>query len=89
MQGKILKIGTDLDSLEFYERPYANNPSPYMFCFPTPYGCVAGSGTKLIMRIKKDEIFVAPIADTRSRGTNTETSAIPILSAARGSNASY
>ena len=58
-QGKILKIGTDLDSLEFCERPCANNPSPYMFCFSTPYDPVACSGPELIMRIKKDEIFVA------------------------------
>ena len=58
-QGKILKIGTDLGSLEFYERPCANNPSSYMFCFPTLYDPVAGSGLELIVRIKKDEIFVA------------------------------
>ena len=60
VQGKILKIGTDLGGLEFYERPCANNPSPYMFCFPMPYDSVAGSAPpELIMRIKKDEIFVA------------------------------
>lgn len=88
-QGKILKIGTDLGSLEFYERPCVNNPSPYMFCFPTPYGPVAGSAPELIVRIKKDEIFVAPVADTRSRGANAEASTTPILSATRASNASY
>ena len=88
-QGKILKIGTDLGSLEFYERPCANNPSPYMFCFPTPYGPVAGSAPELIMRIKKDEIFVAPVAGARSRGANAEASATSILSATRGSNASF
>lgn len=82
-QGKILKIGTDLGSLEFYERPCANNPSPYIFCFPTRYG------PELIVRIKKDEIFVAPVASTRSGGANAEAGATPILSATRGSNASY
>nr|WP_315056690.1 anthranilate synthase component I family protein [uncultured Campylobacter sp.] len=70
--GEILKIGTNLGSLEFYERLKKNNPSPYMFHFPTPYGCVAGSSPELIMEIKKDEIFVAPIAGTRSRGANAE-----------------
>lgn len=73
--GEILKIGTNLGSLEFYERLKKNNPSPYMFHFPTPYGCVAGSSPELIMEIKKDEIFVAPIAGTRSRGVNAEADA--------------
>ena len=89
VQGKILKIGTDLGGLEFYERPCANNPSPYMFCFPTRYGPVAGSGPELIVRIKKDEIFVAPVAGARSGGANAKASATSILSATRGSNASY
>ena len=88
-QGKILKIGTDLGSLEFYEQPCANNPSSYMFCFPTPYDPVAGSAPELIMRIKTDEIFVASIAGTRSGGANAKASATPILSATRGPNASY
>lgn len=73
--GEILKIGTNLGSLDFYERLKKNNPSPYMFHFPTPYGCVAGSSPELIMEIKKDEIFVAPIAGTRSRGANDEADA--------------
>lgn len=73
--GEILKIGTNLGSLDFYERLKKNNPSPYMFHFPTPYGCVAGSSPELIMEIKKDEIFVAPIAGTRSRGANAEADA--------------
>lgn len=38
-----------------------------MFCFPTPYGCVAGSGPELIVRIKKDEIFVAHRRCSRQR----------------------
>lgn len=74
--GEILEVGTNLGSLEFYERLKKNNPSPYMFHFPTPYGCVAGSSPELIMEIKKDEIFVAPIAGTRSRGANAEADAV-------------
>ena len=73
--GEILEVGTNLGSLEFYERLKKNNPSPYMFHFPTPYGCVVGSSPELIMEIKKDEIFVAPIAGTRSRGANAEADA--------------
>ena len=73
--GEILEVGTNLGSLDFYERLKKNNPSPYMFHFPTPYGCVAGSSPELIMEIKKDEIFVAPIAGTRSRGANAEADA--------------
>ena len=73
--GEILEVGTNMGSLEFYERLKKNNPSPYMFHFPTPYGCVAGSSPELIMEIKKDEIFVAPIAGTRSRGANAEADA--------------
>ncbi|WP_298050593.1 anthranilate synthase component I family protein [uncultured Campylobacter sp.] len=73
--GEILEVGTNLGSLEFYERLKKNNPSPYMFHFPTPYGCVAGSSPELIMEIKKNEIFVAPIAGTRSRGANAEADA--------------
>lgn len=75
--------------MEFYERPCANNPSSYMFCFPTPYDPVAGSALELIVRIKKDEIFVVHVADTRGRGANAEASATSILSATRGSNASF
>ena len=60
-----------------------------MFCFPTPYDPVAGSSHELIVRIKKDEIFVAPVADTRGRGANAKASATSILSATRGSNASF
>lgn len=73
--GEILEVGTNMGSLEFYERLKKNNPSPYMFHFPTPYGCVAGSSPELIIEIKKDEIFVAPIAGTRSRGANAEADA--------------
>ena len=41
-----------------------------MFYFPTPYGVVTGSSPELIMQIKKGEIFVAPIAGTRGRGSD-------------------
>ncbi|ANE35400.1 anthranilate synthase component I [Campylobacter iguaniorum] len=68
--GEILELETNLEALEFYEVLKVQNPSPYMFYFPTPYGVVAGSSPELIMQIKKDEIFVAPIAGTRGRGSD-------------------
>ena len=67
-----LELGSNLDSLEFYECLKTNNPSPYMFHFPTPYGIVTGSSPELIMQIKNSEIFVAPIAGTRRRGISFE-----------------
>lgn len=67
--GEILEIDSNLNSLKFYEKLKVNNPSPYMFHFPTPYGDVVGSSPELIMQVKNSEIFVAPIAGTRSRGT--------------------
>ena len=68
--GEILELKTNLNSLEFYEQLKINNPSPYMFHFPTKFGDVVGSSPELIMQIKDDEIFVAPIAGTRKRGVD-------------------
>ncbi|PPB71683.1 anthranilate synthase component I family protein [Campylobacter hyointestinalis] len=65
-----LKLSSNLDPLEFYEILKRQNPSQYMFYFPTPYGVVTGSSPELIMQIKKGEIFVAPIAGTRGRGSD-------------------
>lgn len=67
---EILEISTNLSSFDFYKELKKNNPSPYMFHFPTPYGDVVGSSPELVMQIKDDEIFVAPIAGTRKRGAN-------------------
>lgn len=65
-----LKLSSNLDPLEFYEILKRQNPSQYMFYFPTPYGVVTGSSPELIMRVSKGEIFVAPIAGTRGRGSD-------------------
>ncbi|MSN96839.1 anthranilate synthase component I family protein [Campylobacter sp. FMV-PI01] len=65
---KILEVKTNLNSLDFYERLKINNPSPYMFHFPTKFGDVVGSSPELVASIKDNEIFVAPIAGTRKRG---------------------
>lgn len=66
--GEILRVKTNLSSLEFYKKLKLNNKSPYMFHFPTIYGDVVGSSPELVFEIKDDNIFVAPIAGTRKRG---------------------
>ncbi|NLK66871.1 MAG: anthranilate synthase component I family protein [Campylobacteraceae bacterium] len=63
-----LEIKTNLNSLDFYEQLKINNPSPYMFHFPTEFGDVVGSSPELVMQIRDSEIFVAPIGGTRKRG---------------------
>lgn len=70
--GEILRVETDLSSLEFYKKLKINNESPYMFHFPTMYGDVVGSSPELVFEIKDDNIFVAPIAGTRKRGESHE-----------------
>lgn len=68
-----LKIHTNIDSIEFYQKLTSLNPSPYMFHFPTPYGDVVGSSPELVFQIKNTEIFVAPIAGTRPRGVDVQS----------------
>lgn len=63
-----LQIYSNLDPLEFYEILKRQNPSHYMYFFPTPYGVIAGSSPELVLQIRNNEIFVAPIAGTRVRG---------------------
>lgn len=63
-----LHLRSNLSSLEFYKLLSKANPSPYMFCYPTPYGTVVGSSPELIFSQKKRSLFVAPIAGTAPRG---------------------
>lgn len=63
-----LKLSSNLDSLSFYKELSKQNPSPYMFHFPTKYGDVVGSSPEILVQLKSDEIFIAPIAGTRPRG---------------------
>lgn len=65
---KTLHLYSNLDPLVFYECLKNQNPSHYMYYYPTPFGVVAGSSPELVMKIKGDEIFVSPIAGTRARG---------------------
>lgn len=65
-----LHLYSNLDPLEFYECLKRQNPSHYMYYYPTPFGIVAGSSPELVMKINAGEIFVAPIAGTRPRGVD-------------------
>lgn len=66
-----LKLETNLDSLSFYKELSTQNPSPYMFHFPTEYGDVVGSSPEILVQLENDEIFIAPIAGTRPRGKDS------------------
>lgn len=71
-----LCIETNADSFDFYEELSAQNPSPYMFHFPTTYGVVVGSSPELVLSIKNKELFVAPIAGTRNLSAGCDKEAL-------------
>jgi len=71
-----LCMQTTMDSLDFYELLSEANPSPYMFHFPTPYGDVVGSSPEILVEIKQDSIYIAPIAGTRPRGKDANEDAL-------------
>ena len=71
-----LCLDTSVDSFEFYEELALQNPSPYMFHLPTPYGVVVGSSPELVLSIKNKELFVAPIAGTRNLSDNADKMAL-------------
>ena len=73
--GELLEISTNMSSLDFYKKLSLTNPSPYMFHFPTPYGDVVGSSPELVFEMKSEQIFVAPIAGTRPRGSDANADA--------------
>lgn len=62
-----LKARTNISELEFYRRLSRANPSPYMFCYPSPYGTIVGSSPELVFSLYDRRIFVAPIAGTAPR----------------------
>lgn len=73
---KQLCIQSNVDSLSFYSELAKQNPSPYMFHFPTPYGVVVGSSPELVLSIKNKEIFIAPIAGTRNLNETSDRKAL-------------
>ncbi len=71
-----LCVRTNADTFSFYEELARQNPSPYMFHFPTPYGVVVGSSPELVLSVKNRELFVAPIAGTRNLSENADKMAL-------------
>ncbi len=65
---KTLELESDFDPLEFYEILKSQNPSPYMFYYPSEFGTIVGSSPELVVEIKKGIIHTSPIAGTRKRG---------------------
>ena len=61
-------ISSNLDPMEFYEELSKQNPSPYMFYFPTKYGDVIGSSPEILLKVNNNKIFISPISGTRPRG---------------------
>ena len=46
-----LKLTSNMDSLDFYEKLSKANPSPYMYHFPTKYGDIVGSSPEILVDI--------------------------------------
>lgn len=67
---KTLHLKSNLPSLNFYKKLKTQNPSPYMFHLPTPYGDIVGSSPELLVSLKNNQISISPIAGTRSRGAD-------------------
>lgn len=67
-----LCVQSNVDTFSFYEELSKQNPSPYMFHFPSAYGVVVGSSPELVLSVKNKEIFVAPIAGTRNLSPNCD-----------------
>ncbi|TQR33123.1 anthranilate synthase component I [Campylobacter sp. MIT 99-7217] len=73
---KQLCIEHNISSFDFYEALSKENPSPYMFHFPSKYGVVLGSSPELVLSIKNKELFVAPIAGTRNLDSKSDIKAL-------------
>ncbi len=73
---KQLCIKHNLKPFDYYEDLSLENPSAYMFYFPTQYGVVLGSSPELLLSIKQKEIFTAPIAGTRNLDANSNLEAL-------------
>ena len=70
-----LKLTTNMNSFDFYEKLSKANPSPYMYHFPTKYGDIVGSSPEILVDISSDNIYIAPIAVTRPRGKDANEDA--------------
>jgi len=58
------------EPLEIYKKLRINNPSPFMFFFNFSDFQIIGSSPEILVRLRKDQITIRPIAGTRPRGLN-------------------
>ena len=56
--------------IEIYNQLRKSNPSPFMFYFNYEDFKVLGSSPEILVRLRKGEVTVRPIAGTRPRGRN-------------------
>ena len=56
--------------IEIYNHLRKSNPSPFMFYFNYEDFKVLGSSPEILVRLRKNEITIRPIAGTRPRGKN-------------------
>tara|TARA_B100001559_G_scaffold291335_1_gene271041 strand:+ start:2533 stop:3990 length:1458 start_codon:yes stop_codon:yes gene_type:complete len=57
--------------IEIYNHLRKSNPSPFMFYFNYDDFNVLGSSPEILVRLRKGEVTIRPIAGTRPRGKNT------------------
>ena len=58
--------------IEIYNRLRKSNPSPFMFYFNYNDFNVLGSSPEILVRLRKDQVTIRPIAGTRPRGQNVQ-----------------
>tara|TARA_A100001011_G_C14298847_1_gene839778 strand:+ start:1479 stop:2936 length:1458 start_codon:yes stop_codon:yes gene_type:complete len=58
--------------IEIYNHLRKSNPSPFMFYFNYHDFNVLGSSPEILVRLRKGEVTIRPIAGTRPRGRNTK-----------------
>ena len=58
--------------IEIYNHLRKSNPSPFMFYFNYEDFNVLGSSPEILVRLRKGEVTIRPIAGTRPRGRNTK-----------------
>tara|TARA_Y100000590_G_scaffold139362_1_gene159619 strand:- start:681 stop:2144 length:1464 start_codon:yes stop_codon:yes gene_type:complete len=58
--------------LEIYKKLRISNPSPFMFFFNYKDFQIIGSSPEILVRLRKDNITIRPIAGTRPRGLNAK-----------------
>jgi len=62
----------DKRPIEIYNYLRKSNPSPFMFYFNYEDFNVLGSSPEILVRLRKDEVTIRPIAGTRPRGKNNK-----------------